>query len=91
MTLTLQKYVIIRIIVKRGFMSKKKPAQSIIEYGLIMVMVAAISVTVLNKFGITMNWVGKRSTAEVSTGDSIDDYCNALQEPQKTECTTNKH
>lgn len=91
MILALQKYVIMRIIGKRGFMSKKKPAQSIIEYGLIMVMVAVISVTVLNKFGVTMNRVGNRSTAAVSTGDSIDDYCNALPEPQKTECTTNIH
>lgn len=88
MPMKLQKHVIIR---QRGFMSKKKTAQSIIEYGLIMVMVAVISVLVLNKFGITINLVGRRSTAEVSTDNSMQTYCNAMPAAKRAECRVNIH
>lgn len=71
-------------------MAKKKSAQSIIEYALIMVMVAATSVLIMNKHGTTISGIGAHSTAEVSTGTTIDDYCNALTGTQKTECNTNK-
>lgn len=67
----------------------KKTAQSLVEYGLIMVMVAVIAITVLQyRFGPTMSTVGTRIRNEVNVS-SIQEYCNSIAAAQRAECTAN--
>lgn len=58
----------------------KKKAQSLIEYGLILALVAVIAVTVLSKFGGTITDVGERTNTAVSSASSnaMDAYCHSL-------------
>lgn len=58
----------------------KKKAQSLIEYGLILALVAVIAVTVLSKFGGTITNVGERTDTAVSSASSnaMEAYCQGL-------------
>lgn len=58
----------------------KKNAQSLIEYGLILALVAVIAVTVLSKFGGTITDVGNRTNTAVSSASSnaMDNYCKSI-------------
>lgn len=60
----------------------KKNAQSLIEYGLILALVAVIAVTVLSKFGKTMTNVGNKTDATVTSASdkSACAYCKSLTE-----------
>lgn len=57
-----------------------KKAQSLIEYGLILALVAVIAVTVLSKFGSTITDVGNRTNSSVSSASSnaTDNYCKSI-------------
>lgn len=57
-----------------------KKAQSLIEYGLILALVAVIAVTVLSKFGSTITDVGNRTNASVSSASSgaTEHYCTSI-------------
>jgi hypothetical protein len=69
----------------------KHKAQSIVEYGLIVVFVAAISVVILNKYGGSITKVGTRANSTVSSAStSMKDYCNSLTDTDATaECIEN--
>ena len=57
-----------------------KKAQSLIEYGLILALVAVIAVTVLSKFGGTITDVGNRTNSSVSSASSgaTESYCKSI-------------
>lgn len=58
----------------------KKNAQSLIEYGLILALVAVIAVTVLSKFGGTITDVGNRTNTAVSSAstNAMSSYCKSI-------------
>lgn len=58
----------------------KKSAQSLIEYGLILALVAVIAVTVLSKFGKTITDVGGRTDTAVSSAstNATGAYCTSI-------------
>lgn len=58
----------------------KKKAQSLIEYGLILALVAVIAVTVLSKFGGTITNVGARTDTAVSSAsnNAMQNYCSGI-------------
>ena len=58
----------------------KKQAQSLIEYGLILALVAVIAVTVLSKFGGTITNVGNRTDTAVSSAsnNAMKSYCESI-------------
>ena len=58
----------------------KKQAQSLIEYGLILALVAVIAVTVLSKFGKTMSEVGNNTSNGVSnaSNNATTSYCDSI-------------
>ena len=60
--------------------STKKTAQSLIEYGLILALVAVIAVTVLGKFGQTMTNVANTTNTNVNhaTNNATDAYCQGI-------------
>lgn len=60
--------------------SMKKTAQSLIEYGLILALVAVIAVTVLNKFGGTMSNVANKTDENVSSAsnNATLSYCDSI-------------
>lgn len=60
--------------------SMKKTAQSLIEYGLILALVAVIAVTVLNRFGQTMSTAGDRTSTSVDNASSqaTASYCTSI-------------
>lgn len=66
-------------------MKKTKKAQSLIEYGLILALVAVIAVTVLSKFGKTITDAGTTSSNTVATASTqaMSNYCKGLT-PAKT-------
>ena len=57
----------------------KKSAQSLIEYGLILALVAVVAVTILGKFGKSMNTMGDNSTNAIDSASnkSLDNYCKS--------------
>lgn len=65
--------------------SMKKQAQSLIEYGLILALVAVIAVVVLSRFGKTITDVGNTTSNQVSTvsNQAMNNYCGT----QKTGST----
>lgn len=76
--------------------NSKKKAQSLIEYGLILALVALIALTVLSKFGKSITDVGDRANNAISTAGSkaLDNYCKGI-DPAKAkynestgECTS---
>lgn len=57
----------------------RKKAQSILEYALIIAVIALASGQVLNKFGLNITKVGNRANAEVNNnGVSPDAYCKKI-------------
>lgn len=60
--------------------NSKKKAQSLIEYGLILALVAIIALTVLSKFGKSITNVGDKASTGVQTaGDNAqDNYCKSI-------------
>lgn len=61
-------------------MKKTKKAQSLIEYGLILALVAVIAVTVLSKFGNTITAAGERTNTDVTNASTraTSTYCSSL-------------
>lgn len=59
----------------------RKNAQSLIEYGLILALVAVIAVTVLSKFGGTITNVGNRTDTAVSSASehAMETYCTSIK------------
>lgn len=60
--------------------NSKKKAQSLIEYGLILALVAIIALTVLSKFGKSITNVGdKASTGVDAAGNNAQkNYCTSI-------------
>ena len=60
--------------------SMKKSAQSLIEYGLILALVAVVAVTVLGKFGKTMSGAADQANTTVSSvgANASKSYCESL-------------
>lgn len=58
----------------------KKKAQSLIEYGLILALVAVVAVVILGKFSTSINKVGEQANTAVSAaGDSaLGSYCTTI-------------
>lgn len=61
----------------------KKQAQSLIEYGLILALVAVIAVVILNKFGKTMTDAANRTGTTVTdvSNNAACSYCKSLANP----------
>lgn len=57
-----------------------KKAQSLIEYGLILALVAIVAVTILGKFSKSINNVGEQAnTAVESSGtNAMTGYCDSI-------------
>lgn len=67
----------------------RRKAQSLIEYGLILALVAVIAVTVLSKFGSTITSAGEKTNETVTnvSNNAVNTYCdNLTDEAQKAEC-----
>lgn len=60
--------------------SMKKKAQSLIEYGLILALVAVIAVTVLGKFGKTMTESADKTNKSVENAstNAAKAYCDSI-------------
>jgi Flp pilus assembly pilin Flp len=58
----------------------KKQAQSLIEYGLILALVAVVAVVILGKFSSSINKVGTQANSAVSNaGDNaLTKYCTDI-------------
>jgi len=58
----------------------KKSAQSLIEYGLILALVAVIAITVLSKFGKSINNTGDKAsnTLNQTSDKAANDYCKDI-------------
>lgn len=58
----------------------KKQAQSLIEYGLILALVAVVAVVILGKFSASINKVGNQANSAVSaSGDvALNSYCTSV-------------
>lgn len=58
----------------------KKQAQSLIEYGLILALVAVVAVTILGKFSKSINDVGEQANTAVSQSgnNALGNYCNSI-------------
>lgn len=55
----------------------KKEAQSIMEYAIIMALVALISVNILSKFSTPISNVGNRANSAVNNSD-MNTYCKSI-------------
>lgn len=57
----------------------RKSAQSLIEYGLILGLVAVIAMTILTKFSKSMNTVGDRADQAITTASdkAFKESCNS--------------
>lgn len=55
----------------------RKQAQSLIEYGLILALVAVVAVTILGKFSKSINGVGTQANSAVSNSgtNALINYC----------------
>lgn len=58
----------------------KKKAQSLIEYGLILALVAVVAVTILGKFSKSINDVGEQANTAVSSAgtNALGSYCKSV-------------
>ena len=58
----------------------RKRAQSLIEYGLILALVAVIAVVILGKFGKTLTQVGNNTNNSVSaaSANATANYCTSI-------------
>lgn len=61
-------------------MNIKREAQSLIEYGLILALVAVVAVTILGKFSSSINKVGEQANTAVSAAadNALDTYCKSI-------------
>ncbi len=57
-----------------------KKAQSLIEYGLILALVAVVAVTILGKFSSSINKVGNQANTAVSGAgtNALESYCKSI-------------
>lgn len=71
--------------------SMKKNAQSLIEYGLILALVAVVAVTVLGKFSSSINHVGTQANTAVNGAgtNALCKYCKSLDSADQSSCFTN--
>jgi len=70
----------------------KKQAQSLIEYGLILALVAIVALTVMSKLGTSVTNAGNNAANgvnETSKG-AMNTYCNSLNSGQTYDSTTGK-
>ena len=58
----------------------KRKAQSLIEYGLILALVAVVAVTILGKFSTSINNVGEQANTAVSSAgtNALGSYCTSI-------------
>lgn len=56
----------------------KKVSQSVMEYALMLGLIAVISVTVMSKFGHSITSVGNRTDSVVNSTTSRNDYCSRI-------------
>ncbi len=58
----------------------KKKAQSLIEYGLILALVAVVAVTILGKFSTSINKIGNQADTAVnkSAENAMTKYCESV-------------
>ncbi len=58
----------------------KKNAQSLIEYGLILALVAVVAVTILGKFSTSINNVGNQANTAVNSSatNAMTSYCTSI-------------
>lgn len=58
----------------------KKNAQSLIEYGLILALVAVVAVTILGKFSASITKVGSQANTAVGSAgtNAMDGYCRSI-------------
>lgn len=58
----------------------KKQAQSLIEYGLILALVAVVAVTILGKFSKSINGVGEQANTAVNSAgtNALTGYCKTI-------------
>mgnify|MGYP001805934971 CR=1 FL=1 len=58
----------------------RRKAQSLIEYGLILALVAVIAVVILGKFGKTLTDVGNRTNSDVNAAsqNATANYCTSI-------------
>lgn len=70
--------------------NSKKKAQSLIEYGLILALVAIIALTVLGKLGKSVTDVGNNASNAVSTAanQATDSYCASIKAGSTYDTTT---
>lgn len=61
-------------------MRLSKKAQSIIEYALIMAVIAIVALTVLTRMGRPITGIGRASTSAVSddSANTMDEYCVSI-------------
>ena len=71
--------------------SMEKKAQSLIEYGLILALVAVVAVTILGKFSSSINKVGSQANSAMSGAgtNAICNYCKSLDAADQGACFTN--
>lgn len=71
-------------------MNMKKQAQSLIEYGLILALVAVVAVTILGKFSTSINNVGEQANSAVSASgtNAMGNYCSSLTPPKTYNAST---
>lgn len=64
----------------KGVLNMKKSAQSLIEYGLILALVAIVAVTILGKFSKSINTVGEQANTAVSSAgtNAMGSYCTSI-------------
>lgn len=64
----------------------KKQAQSLIEYGLILALVAIIAITILGKFGKTMTDAGDKANNTMSSvsNNATNNYCASIDATKPT-------
>jgi len=69
----------------------KKNAQSLIEYGLILALVAVVAVTILGKFSGSINKVGTQANTAVngSGTNALCSYCKSLASADQSACYSN--
>ena len=70
----------------------RKSAQSLIEYGLILALVAVIAVTILSKFGSSMHKVGDQASTNIenASDNASDNYCDSITAGSTWDPTTGK-
>lgn len=56
----------------------RKKAQSLVEYGLIIGLIAVICVPILNKFYVALSNTDNRANTEVNNTNSMSSYCTKI-------------